>query len=113
MKTKQMSVDIGYPDDSNQFMGWLHEVCEVFNLQIVGFIPVGPGGGNPEVTFRGFEEDLLQFSEAFYDGEGKEMFELYSEDDDNPSEFQGAIIDPRFSVKGKCRFINESTKQFI
>ena len=108
-----MSVDIAYPETPGEFMGWLHEVCEVFNLQIVGFIPVGSGGGWPEVTFRGFEDDLLQFSESFYDGDGKEMFEEYSFDDDHPSEFQGAFIDPRFSRKGKCKFIDESTKQFI
>lgn len=113
MKTKQISVDIAYPNESGEFMGWLQEVCEVFNLQIVGLIPIGSGGGWPEVTFRGFEDDLLKFSESFYDGDGKEMFEEYSFEDDLPSVFQGPFIDPRFSLKGKCKFIDESTKQFI
>jgi hypothetical protein len=40
-------------DSTQDFLTYLQEVCEVFQLQIVGLIPVGPAGGWPEVTFKG------------------------------------------------------------
>ena len=89
------------------FLNYLQEICEVFNLQIVGIIPVGPGGGWPEVTFRGSEEDLTKFSIAFHDDPelGQEMFDQYAHDDID----QGFSVfsDERFTTKGNRKFINE------
>ena len=103
----------GPTSQTEKFLGYLHEVCENFNLEIVGLIPVGPGGGWPEITFRGEEANLLEFSKAFFDCEveGEDMFETYSRPDE-PTIFNGAIIDSRYSTKGKTEFIDEKTKQF-
>jgi hypothetical protein len=115
MTTKKFSVDIafnGLTDQTEKFLGYLQEVCEIFNLEIVGLIPVGSGGGWPEITFRGEEANLLEFSNSFFDEEeGEDMFETYSRPDE-PTIFNGAIIDPRYSTKGKTEFIDEKTKQF-
>ena len=104
---KRFSVDMAFDGDAYEFMQYLQEVCEVFNLQIVGLIPVGPGGGNPEVTFRGAKEDLTKFSISFHDDPelGKEMVDEYILEDDEP-EFS-VFVDERFTTRGNRQFINE------
>ncbi len=110
MELKRFSLDMAFDGPCNEtgnFLTYLQEICEVFNLQIVGLIPVGPGGAWPEVTFRGTEEDLTRFSIAFHDdpGLGKEMIDDYLEEDGE----QGfsVFVDERYTTKGKRRFINE------
>ena len=104
---KRFSVDMAFDGDAYEFMQYLQEVCEVFNLQIVGLIPVGPGGANPEVTFRGTEEDLIRFSISFHDDPelGQEMIDDYMfEDCLQPFD---VFIDERFTSKGKREYIEE------
>lgn len=104
---KRFSVDMAFDGDAYEFMQYLQEVCEVFNLQIVGLIPVGPGGGNPEVTFRGAKEDLTKFSISFHEDPelGQEMVDQYSHDDFDPG--FSVFVDERFTSKGKREYIEE------
>jgi len=94
-------------NDTTKFMIYLQEICEVFNLQIVGLIPVSPSGAWPEVTFRGTEEDLTKLSIAFNDDPelGQEMIDSYIMEDDEPV-FE-VPFDERFTTKGKRQFIND------
>jgi hypothetical protein len=110
MKLKRFSLDMAFDgpcSDTSKFLTYLQEICEVFNLQIVGLIPVGPGGAWPEVTFRGTEEDLTKFSIAFHDDPelGQEMIDDYCEEDDEPG--FSVFVDERFTTKGNRQFINE------
>ena len=104
----RFSVDMAFEGNSFEFMSYLQEGCEVFNLQIVGLIPVGPGGANPEVTFRGTKEDLIRFSISFHDDPelGQEMIDDYMSDDcEQPFD---VFIDERFTTKGKRQFVEEN-----
>ena len=110
MKLKRFSLDIAFDgpcNDTGKFLTYLQEICEVFNLQIVGLVPVGPGGAWPEVTFRGTEEDLTNLSIAFHDDPelGKEMIDDYITEDDEPI-FE-VPFDERYTTKGNRQFINE------
>jgi hypothetical protein len=113
-KIKNLRVDIAFGGptcQTDQFMAWLQEVCEVFNLEIAGLIPVGVAGAWPEVRFRGKEEDVREFARSFFDGDGDEILDEFGWDDEE--EFNGPYIDPRFTTKGNRVYIDESTKQFI
>jgi hypothetical protein len=37
-----------------------------YNLTIDQFIPVGPGGGNPNITVTGSKENIEKFKEHFH-----------------------------------------------
>jgi hypothetical protein len=101
---KILSFDLAYMDSTQDFLTYLQEVCEVFQLQIVGLIPVGPAGGWPEVTFKGEEENLRRFTDLFFDGQEPDYFDDNSDDDD--SELY-VFSDPRFTTKGNREFIND------
>ena len=110
MELKRFSIDIAFDgpcEKTGGFLTYLQEICEVFNLQIVGLIPVGPGGAWPEVTFRGTEEDLTKFSIAFHDDPelGHEMIYDYLADD--VEQDFSVFSDPRYTTKGNRKFINE------
>jgi hypothetical protein len=80
------SLDIGYDGfalETRGFFTLLTEICDEYNLEIVGFKPFGPAGGNPEITFRGKSEDLIRLSTNFYEDadEGLDMFNQFSEED--------------------------------
>ena len=114
-KLKVFSVDIAFDGSTGQtsnFLEFLQEVCEVYQLEIVGLWPVGPGGGWPEVTFRGTEENLTKFAIAFFDSTemGQEMIDEYM-DEDEPKEF-AVLSDPRFSSKGERKYVNEDGQSF-
>jgi hypothetical protein len=94
METNIMKIELDLAFETTpattDFMKLLQEVCEVFNLQIVGFIPEGPGGGWPAVTFRGEREDLLRMLTNWYmDGDSEEANSHFSEfaEVDSPLEF--------------------------
>jgi hypothetical protein len=110
MKLKTLSLDIAFGgkcDQTEDFLKYLQEVCEVFQLQIVGLIPVGSGGGWPEVTFRGTEENLTKFSISFHDDEidGKDIMKEYSRDDSDRGFY--VAVDERFTTKGNREFFDE------
>ena len=53
-----------YDFDCDLGLGEFLETLEKYNAQVVKFVAIGPGGGNPAVTL-GFEtlEDLESFNE--------------------------------------------------
>jgi hypothetical protein len=110
MKTKRFTVAIAFDgpcNDTSRFMIYLQEICEVFQLQIVGLWPVSCQGAWPEVTFRGTEENLTKFSIAFHDSQelGQEIIDDYMvEDGEYDFEVQS---DERYTTKGNRKFINE------
>jgi hypothetical protein len=117
MAIKKIRMDIAYNGPTNQtqeFMGFLQEVCEVFSLEIVGLIPVGPGGAWPEVAFRGEEKDILEFVQKFLDDKevGLDYFYSYAEDDSYP-EFNGPFVDERYTTKGERKYIDEDSRDFL
>ena len=107
-----ISVDIavdGFADNTSDFLSYLQEISEVFSLQIVGLIPVGPAGAWPEVTFRGEEKDLIRFCIMFFEEseDGEEYFkENYIDYDTDFSLFS----DPRFTTKADRKFITNDGK---
>jgi hypothetical protein len=112
MSLKTVRVDIafdGFADNTSDFLSYLQEVCEVFNLQIVGLIPVGPAGAWPEVNFRGEEEDLIRFCIMFFEmnEDGEEYFNSNS-DDDVPDFY--VFSDERFTTKSDRKFITNDGK---
>jgi len=114
MKIKKIGLDMAYYSlQTSEFFEYLQEICEVFNLEIVGIIPVGPAGAWPEVTFRGEESSLIKFLNAFFDSdfEGEGYLLEYGKDDFY-CEFGGPFVDERYSSKGKRKFINEKDMVF-
>jgi len=76
---KFIPVDFACEGSANEFMDYLTRICDEFKMEIVGLIPYGPGGGNPELTFRGEEENLRKFIDDFFDGCGDpDYFDEYS-----------------------------------
>lgn len=117
MAIKKIRMDIAYDgptDETQKFMSFLQEVCEVFSLEIVGLIPVGAAGAWPEVTFRGEEKDILEFVQKFFDSEeeGLDYYHTYGQDDSYP-EFDGPFVDERYTTKGSREYLNEDTKDFL
>lgn len=107
-----ISVDIafdGFADNTSDFLNYLQEISEVFSLQIVGLIPVGPAGAWPEVTFRGEEKDLNRFCIMFFEEseDGEEYFKQNCIDYD--TDFY-LFSDPRFTTKENRKFITNDGK---
>jgi hypothetical protein len=109
---KQVSIDLGYdPSESaNDFLQMLHEICEQFDLQIIGLVPYGPGGGNPEVTFRGQANDIMSMLDWYHDQTGEDVESFYdtyvTSDEPRPFEVE-AKKDNRFTGIGR-KFIDPS-----
>lgn len=60
----------------------LDKVITEFKIRITNFIPKGPGGGLPSITFEGDKENLKKFFVEWYQKEGdtqnsKEEFEEF------------------------------------
>jgi hypothetical protein len=113
MSLKTVSVDIafdGFADNTSDFLSYLQEVCEVFNLQIVGLIPVGSAGAWPEVTFRGKEEDLIRFCIMFFqmNEDGEEYYNDNNSDDSIHNFY--VFSDERFTTKADRKFITNDGK---
>ena len=53
--------DIAYDCPIQEFLVML----DSFDLQLDSWVTIGPGGGNPEVTISGTEENITQF-DSFY-----------------------------------------------
>jgi len=106
---RQVVLDIAY-DENEDIMQMLHEICEQFDLQIIGLIPIGPGGGNPEVTFRGKSEDVMDMLRWYHQESEEDAADYYDEYsyEDTPKPFEvEAKKDPRF-VGGNRRYIDQS-----
>jgi hypothetical protein len=106
---RQVVLDITY-DENEDIMQMLHEICEQFDLQIIGLIPIGPGGGNPEVTFRGKGEDVMNMLRWYHQESEEDAADYYDEYsyEDTPKPFEvEAKKDPRF-VGGNRRYIDPS-----
>jgi hypothetical protein len=100
----QISLDL-YPD--GDFMKCLQELIEQFDLQIVNLWPMGPGGGNAEVTFRGRGEDIMDLVKWYCELSG----------DDDPRSFydQYAHRDApiSFEVQSDSRFVTYKNREFV
>lgn len=100
---KQISVDL----DSNDFLQVCQEIIEQFNLQIVNLKPLGPGGGNPEVTFRGDAVDMLNFVAWYAELSGDDDVQGFYDEyvtDDAPIQFE-VYSDRRMSTRGNRRHV--------
>lgn len=47
--------DIAYDCPVSDFL----ELLQTYNLKLESFIPIGPAGGNPEITVSGSESSIL------------------------------------------------------
>jgi len=77
----RISFDMCYPDSSENLFKLLDEICKAHDAQIVGLIPIGPGGGWPEVTFEADEENLKSLTGEWLKDSGDDVesyFETYS-----------------------------------
>jgi hypothetical protein len=91
-------------------MHLLHEICQQFNLQIIGLIPIGPGGGNPEVTFRGSNNDVMDMLRWYHQESEEDAADYYDEYsfEDTPRPFEvEAKKDPRF-MSGDRKYVDLS-----
>jgi hypothetical protein len=67
MKLFTLELDVCPATNScSQYLELLNSVCEDYSLKIVGFIPFGPAGGNPCITFQGKKENLKQMYIEWY-----------------------------------------------
>lgn len=100
----QISLDLSSEGD---FMGLLQELIEQFDLQIVNLWPMGPGGGNPEVTFRGRGEDILGLVEWYCELSG----------DDDPhgfyDEYAHRDTPIPFAVQSDKRFVTYKNRKYV
>ena len=63
----KLSLDVCPPtNDCSEYLEMLNSVCVDYSLKIVGFIPFGPGGGNPCITFKGKWKDLKRMYVLWY-----------------------------------------------
>jgi hypothetical protein len=77
----QIPLTLGLEDDG---MVLLQELIEQFNLQIINLLPLGPGGGNSEVTFRGRENDIFDMLNWYAELTGEDAesyFDTYATPD--------------------------------
>jgi hypothetical protein len=113
---KQTQLDLAFggqgslTEHTSNFLNFLQEICEVFQVQIVHLIPVGPGGGWPCITVRGTEENIKKLLIAHYDGSGMMdddpgFFDEHMQDCD--SEGFSVFADDRFTTAGNRVFITE------
>ena len=68
----KINVDIAHDLELGEFL----EFTEKHDLKIVDFIAVGPGGGNPNITFEGSYVNCRNFliDELYLDEEELEMY---------------------------------------
>ena len=104
-------VEIDMSTDSvssiEDFLQLLQEICEQFKLEIIGFWPIGPGGGNPAVKFRGKYEDIKNMIVSWYMSEDKQ------EAEDWVKEFVVPFNPAPFKVKSDDRFELSKHRKFI
>jgi hypothetical protein len=108
---RQVSLDVS-TEEEEDVMHLLHEICQQFNLQIIGLIPIGPGGGNPEVTFRGSNNDVMDMLRWYHQESEEDATDYYDEYsyEDTPRPFEvEAKKDPRF-MGGDRKYIDPSGK---
>jgi len=97
--------------ETQEFMLYLQELVEQFQVQIIEFIPASSSGAWPELTFRGTEENLIKLA-ICYHGDHIEDGTEYAEDhmiDDSPILFD-IEKDPRWLTAGKRTFISDDGK---
>lgn len=67
MKLFKLELDVCPPtNDCSEYLEMLNSVCTDYSLEIIGFIPFGPAGGNPCITFQGKKEDLKRMYVEWY-----------------------------------------------
>lgn len=103
-----LPLDMGF-DGNDDPMLLLHELTQQFNLQIVGLIPMGPAGGNPEVTFRGTYSDIENMLRQWFFADDAEQADYYMDeiiDKDHSIPFK-VYNDPRFDSKGRREYVKD------
>ena len=73
-----ISTDIA--EKTDDFLQLLQEITEQFELDIIGLWPMGPGGGHPEVTFRGTAENIKKMITDWYMADDKDDAEEWIKD---------------------------------
>lgn len=71
---RQIPLTLGLEDDG---MVLLQELIEQFNLQIINLWPLGSGGGNTEVIFRGESKDILDMLKWYSELTGEDAGSYY------------------------------------
>jgi len=101
---RKITVDLAVDDDPMQL---LQEIIEQFDLQIINLWPIGPAGANPQVTFRGKGEDIMDMVKWLLQDSGQDAYEFYDEysENDSPIPFE-VQSDPRFNTMRHRKFIN-------
>lgn len=72
--TYYLALDIS----SDTTLGELDDILKKFNMTISNYLPFGPGGGNPEITFA--TDDLKNFKDFLFDAygaDGENDFDFY------------------------------------
>lgn len=57
-----VSLDWSPSTDTAEFLDNLDGYCKSYNLKIIGLVPVGEAGGNPNITFMGKKTDLIDMA---------------------------------------------------
>jgi hypothetical protein len=108
---KKISIDLAGGGDADDFLQACQEIIEQFNLQIINLWPLGPGGGNPEVTFRGEAQDIMAMVEWYCelagDSDPQGFYDTYAKDD-SPIPFE-VQSDSRMSIRDR-RHVNTMGK---
>lgn len=102
-----MKISLSLSDEKN-FMGCLQELIEQFDLQIINLWPIGPSGGNPEITFRGSGESIIDLLKWYCElTGGEDPYDLYDEyaERDAPIPFE-VQSDKRFVTYKRRKFVN-------
>jgi len=101
---KKITVDLAVEDNPMQL---LQEIIEQFDLQIINLWPIGPAGANPQVTFRGKGEDIMDMVKWLLQDSGQDAYEFYDEysENDSPIPFE-VQSDPRYNTMRHREFIN-------
>lgn len=105
-----VGIDISFEicEETKDFLILLQEICEEFHLEIIGLWPMGPGGGWPEVTFRGETENIHKMIKDWYMKEDEESEEWIKEYVTEYEETEFNVkIDSRFERKER-KFINKN-----
>lgn len=73
MKLFKLELDVCPPsNDCSEYLEMLNNVCTDYKLKIIEFIPFGPAGGNPCITFQGQKENLKKMYVEWYMADGME-----------------------------------------